>query len=150
MTAAGGGKATEGAGGGEKGTHRRRWVWRGRPIITKANALDVLNRVLTLVILVVVGIEINSYREFTTCVARYDDQSARANAARSQAAQQDRDAEDAFLQALQDAGNPAKVPPAGAQKYAQAAFATYVNQRADTNRQRALHPLPVGPSQVCH
>lgn len=122
---------------------------RRRPLITRANVVDVVNRFLTLVVLVMTCYVLVQYRGFSECVAKYDDQAARSTQARSAAADQDRQAEDAMWQAFADAGDPTKVKPADAQAYAKTAFEKFLNQRASARKQRADHPLPASPSQVC-
>lgn len=122
---------------------------RRRTFITRENVLDVVNRVLTLVVLVITCYVLVQYRGFSECVATYDDQAARAGQARAAAADQDRQAEDAMWQAFADAGDPTKVKPADAQAYAKAAFQKFLAQRASARKQRTEHPLPAGPSQVC-
>lgn len=100
-----------------------------------------------LVLSVYVGVK--QYR-LASCLASYNDRSAKATAARTVAAERDRNAQDAMWQAFADAGDPQKVPPAQASAYAKAAFEKFLKDRAQANEQRAKNPLPAPPSQVCH
>ncbi len=99
-----------------------------------------------LVLSVFVGVK--QYR-LASCLADYNDRSARATGARTEAAEQDRQAQDRLFQAFSDASNPAKVPPAQARQYAQAAFKRFLEERAEANEQRARNPFPAPPAEVC-
>lgn len=101
---------------------------------------------LALFLSVFVGVK--QYR-LATCLADYNDRSAQATAARTEAAERDRAAQDRMWQAFADAGDPAKVPPAQARKYAADAFQTFLKERAEANKRRAQNPLPAPPSEVC-
>lgn len=91
------------------------------------------------------------FRQYSlaSCLADYSDRSARSSAARADAAEHDRQAQDAMWQAFADASDPAKVPPEKAHEYADAAFKSFLADRVEANRQRANNPPPAPPSQVC-
>ena len=102
-----------------------------------------------LALLLSVYVGVKQYR-LASCLASYNDRSAKATGARTEAAERDRAAQDAMWQAFADAGDPQKVPPAQAQAYAKAAFEKFLKDRAQANAQRASNPLPAPPSEVCH
>ena len=85
----------------------------------------------------------------TDCLARYQDRSAKATGARTEAAERDRLAQDALWQAIADASDPAKVPPSQAGAHVRKAFAAFLAARESANRQRAENPAPAPPSEVC-
>lgn len=87
--------------------------------------------------------------QFTGCLASYNEAFAKSSAARAAATEADRKAEDDMWQAFADAGNPQKVPPAEARKYAADAFQRYLKQRQQAREDRARNPLPAPPSQRC-
>lgn len=102
--------------------------------------------VASLVLAIVVGVR---QYELASCLADYNNAAAAATSARSAAADQDRQAEDAMWQAFADASDPKKVPPAQAQKYAMDAFNRFLASRRSAQDQRAHNPLPRPPSQTC-
>ncbi|TAK89378.1 MAG: hypothetical protein EPO06_12005 [Burkholderiaceae bacterium] len=99
-----------------------------------------------LILSVFIGVQ---WRNFVNCLANYNDQYAAVTATRAAAADRDRAAEDAMWQAFQDAGNPAKVPPAQARQYAREAFDRYLAARQQARDDRARNPLPSPPKQAC-
>lgn len=123
---------------------KRAWVWLDSPAA---------RRVMTLLAVASMGLSVfvlAKQYQLTDCLAAYNDRSAQATGARTEAAERDRSAQDRMWQAFADAGDPAKVPPDQAQAYAKAAFERFLKDRAEANKQRAQNPLPAPPSQVCH
>ncbi len=110
---------------------------------------EVATRVALVAVVLVGTAVVAGWKEFSECVADYQDKAAAATRARAAAADTDRQAEDDMWQAFADAGDPTKVPPAEAQAYAKKAFQAFLKQRADARRQRAASPLPAGPSNTC-
>lgn len=120
-------------------THRgRRDIW------------DWVLRAVAILSLVVSGVVAAQTHSYVACKRRYDDRSAKATAARADAADHDRSAENAMWQAFADASDPNKVPPAQARQYAADAFTKFLRDRATANRQRTDNPPPAPPSEVCH
>lgn len=84
-----------------------------------------------------------------SCLADYNDRSARATGARAEAAERDRAAQDRLWQAVDDSMNPQKVAPAQARDHVRAAFVQFLADRRAANEQRANNPPPAPPSQAC-
>ncbi len=111
--------------------------------------LDLVVKVVAIIALVLSLIGLWRWNELAGCLASYADRSARATGARSDAAERDRLAQDALWQAIADASDPAKVPPAQAGDYVRKAFATFLAARAEANKKRAENPPPAPPSEAC-
>lgn len=89
------------------------------------------------------------YYGYTACQAAWSDKTARSAAARTEAAEADRRAQDRMWQAFADASDPTKVPPGQARQYARDAFNRFLADRAEADRKRAENPAPRPPSEVC-
>lgn len=122
----------------------RVWRWLDSPAARRfMQLLAVISLVLSLFVLA-------RQNSLTNCLSRYNDRAAKATAARTAAAEQDREAQDKMWQAFADAGDPNKVPPDKARDYAATAFKEFLLSRAEANLRRSQNPLPAPPSEVCH
>ncbi len=112
-------------------------------------ALDVAVKVVAIVALLLSLVGLWRWNELGNCLADYADRSAAATGARADAAERDRLAQDKLWQAFADASDPGKVPPGQAGDFVRKAFAQFLSDRADANRQRAENPPPPPPAEVC-
>ncbi|MFY1686508.1 hypothetical protein [Plantactinospora sp. WMMB782] len=91
--------------------------------------------VVALLLSIYIGIE---QRQLTACLAEYNEANNRVTAARYQAAEQDRQAQDAMFRAVAD--DP---------RSALGQIRQYTELRAQSDEQRRQNPLPSPPSQRC-
>lgn len=116
--------------------------------------------VVALVSLFLAGYVLVAQLNLTSCIASYNEASARANSARAEAVDQlnaanalGTKAEDDLWSAVNSAQS---LPPEQQRAAGQAAFALFLKQRAQAQHMRdaaaadrARHPLPSPPSQRC-
>lgn len=107
---------------------------------------DLVLRFLVILTLVFGVYMYTGYRDLAACVARYNNQAAAADAARSDAAKKDWAASDGLWFAIDEAR---RLPPAEAKARSEAAFDNYVKSRRETNEARAKNPPPPPPSELC-
>lgn len=119
----------------------------GRWLDSRA-AFRAVQVVAALALLLSIFVGVKQYR-LASCLASYNDRSAKATGARAEAAERDRAAQDALWQAIADTTDPNKVPPGHANAHIKQAFITFLAAREEANRQRRENPAPAPPSEVC-